>query len=457
MHDEWLKLQKIIIGYLIASGSIENLKRARAYLCNEYFMDKLNHLWKWLIAYQDRHHGVLSLDIFRNIARAKKINETIILEFEEVIDECESLASTITDGEFSYYLERLSEVYKEISLGNILSEGTQKLFSKGYDVSKNYVLTEVTGLDKFSFSYESEIEVSDGVDAFIESVAQAKACHVQAIKFGLPSLDNTVLGLRRGDFCLIAAFATVGKTSFCVNTAVEVAFQQGKNVLYVTTETVSDTLRRRIFSRISKLSLFDHSVSSQHMKSGELNEDDRDSLVKISEYLKNGVHGRLMILQAPPDATIPWLRGKLLNYEANNPVDLVIIDELRYFRGTKNRKAEWEDFNDIIKDTKALARTHVGKGVPVIVPYQISRKGQENYRISDNKRYELSALSSSAEAERTPDLIVTIVPDEDDFSSLRFHVLKQRDGSKGREIRVKAEFDYQYFWEVSGGDFGAVL
>ena len=171
----------------------------------------------------------------------------------------------------------------------------------------------------------------------------------------------------------------------------------------------------------------------------------------IKKFLTQAETGEFVIVQAPTNASLPWLRGKLLQYESAFKLELVILDDLRNLRPEKRRSQEWEEFNDLLKGCKAIARTHAGRGVPIISPYQISRSGYKAAKESDNHRYELTALSSSSEAERTPDLVMTLWADPADITDLILRVIKQRDGATGRELRVKAEFDFQNFYELEQG------
>lgn len=454
MHSDWLKLQKLVIGFLFNSGKVSDLQKARTYVEGRYFTDKYGEFWRLIIAYYDKHQNMLSLPILRDLARAKKWTEQKLMEYEQLLDECQEVAQGIRDGDFTYYLDRMIDSYRQTMFSEAMSEGMDSLQKQGFLPARDLVLTKLSSIDRGGGFYASETDLRGGVDAFIKSVSEAKVQHAAAVRFGLPKLDDVILGLRRGDFCLIAAFAGVGKTSLCVNTAVDVAFTQFKNVVYVTTETVIDGLLRRIFSRLSRLPLFDVPIPSSAMKAGKLTSEQNETLLKIKAHIKSDKPGRFKVVQAPPDASLGWLRGRLLQFESSFRVDLVILDDLRNLKAASNRRSEWEEFNDLLKGAKALARTHAGHGVPLISPYQISREGQKARQNSNSDRYTLMALSSSSEAERSPDVVITEIPSEDEQESMVLHVLKQRDGKTNKEVRVRAEFDFQLFEEINEGEFG---
>jgi replicative DNA helicase len=451
MFEEWVAVQKIVIGYVFSSGKVSALQRARTFLCPEYFTGKYAELWQLLVRYFDKCQEVITLAVLRDLARSQKWTEQRILEYEQVVAECEESAQIITESDVGYYADRLVDLYREVSFNEIMTKGTEFLFKDSYKKARDYVITKLSDLEKIGITYTSEMSLRDGVDEFIQKLSQAKLQQKEKIYFGISSLDNSVLGLWRGDFVLAAGFAGVGKTTFCVHTGVEVAHVQRRNVLYVTTETVIDSLKRRIFARMSRLPMFKVSVSSREMKEGVLTSEQKDTLLQIQQFLKQGDTGQFVVIQAPPEASLAWLRGKLLQYESQFKVELVILDDLRNLRPEARRGQEWEEFNDLLKGCKAIARTHAGRGVPIITPYQTSRAGYKAAREADGNRYDLTALSSSSEAERTPDLVLTLWGNPEDDTDVKLRIIKQRDGESGREVRLRAEWDYQNYFEIEDG------
>jgi len=451
MYDEWVNTQKLVIGYVFSSSKVLIFQKVRSVLSVEHFTGKYAELWDLLIRYFDKRQAVLTLPVLRDLARSKKWTEQQILDYEQVLSDCEEAAQTVTENDINYYADRLVDLYREVAFNEVMAQGTKLLYEDNFTKARDHVLTKLSELEKTGITYVSEMNLRDGMEEFIQQVSQAKVQQREKIYFGLNSLDNSVLGLWRGDFVLVAGFAGVGKTAFCVNMGVEVAHIQKRNVVYITTETVLDSLKRRVVSRVSKLPLFNVAVSSTTMKSGKLADEQKETLLSIKKFLLQGDTGQFMIAQAPPDVSLSWLKGKLLQYESSFKIELVILDDLRNFRPETRRGQEWEEFNDLLKGCKAVARTHAGRGVPIITPYQTSRAGYKAAKEAEGHKYEPTALSSSSEAERTPDLVITLWSDSVDVSDLTLRVMKQRDGESGRELRVKAEFDFSNFYELEQG------
>jgi len=252
-------------------------------------------------------------------------------------------------------------------------------------------------------------------------------------------------------YYLLDTFFVNHNTTTCIGIAVNVAMEQKKNVVFITTETIRSQLRRRIFSRMTKLSALRPSppVSSRAMKSGELAKAEAETLVKLKEYLKSSSHGALMVAQAPTNATMSWLRGRLLQYETMFRVDVVILDDIRNMLPYPRRQKEYEEIGQLLRDLKKIAVTHAGRGVPVISPYHISREEYKKALENKTKPYTLAGMASSSEAERLSDVIISLWQKEDVPNDIRVDILKMRDGRAGRRYEFRAEFDYQYLYEVS--------
>lgn len=455
MYDEsWIKAQKVVLGYIFCNGK-PAMQKVFALLHVEYFSGQLQQLWKVFSRFYTKYAGVITLQVMREEARKIGLKEDVLFEYEQLLAECEEQASEVTDSEFLWYIGRLRELYQQVEFMNLVNEGTMSFQKEGLKLARQKMMAGLNKLESDDVEHKIETTIIDEVDNFIEEVGNAKeAMYKEAVHFGLPGIDNYVLGLRPGDCILIAGFAEVGKTALCVNTCVEAIANQQKNVLFVTTETVSKELLRRLFGRISKLPLFNSPINSTHFKSGQLTKEERETLQAIKKWIKTGKHGRLGVVQAPSGATLAWLKGVMYNYEQKFKLDLVILDDLRNMKPTVRRRQEWEEFNDMIKDFKMIARTHAGRGVPLITPYQISREGQKRIMLeSSEKRYKLMDLSSSSEAERTPDLIVTLARlDNDAPNDVTFDILKLRGGKPITGVKLKVQFEHQYFYELDVDD-----
>jgi len=451
--EEWIRCQKIILGYIITSQDTKALLHALTVLRDEYFEAQYRRLWKIMRYFYVEKVAVLNLTILREFVRDQKVSEEKLYAVEMNLGECCEAAEKTTENEIYYYFGRLVALYRELTLKDTLEKAHITLASGGYEKSRDLVLQALSGLDDSVIEIAQDGDIKDEMPEVIAEVASARDNRrTGAVTLGFPMLDDEMLGVWPGDACLVAGFTEVGKTMFCVNVAVNVAFVQKKNVVFATTETVRRPLRRRIISRVSRLPVFETPISTRKMKMGDLTDEEKTTLLSMKDYFETVGHGALSVIQVPIGATLSWLRGKLLQLEAKFHIDLVILDDLRMIRPSVKRRTEFEEFNDLFKEFKAIARTHAGKGVPIMTPYHVSRDGYRRALESPGHRYDLMGLSASAEAERTADVILALWRDEESPSELRMEILKHRDGRKGRMFKFRLELEYQYFAEIEGAE-----
>lgn len=449
MQDEYLELQKRIIGWLFYGRSPKDFYKARACLKLEFFQGYYRAAWKAMVKYNTETTGLLTLQLLRDYLRAKNAKEEKIFELEKVLEECKDSIEGFDSGAFVWSLGRLQEVHKQIKFVEIQDESYKVLDERGFAGARDYMLTALSELEGSTLETTPEGFLIDEVGSFIQEVSGQK--HVRrtsAIDFGLPSLDNEILGLRKGDMCLVLGWVGVGKTTFLVNSAVDMCFNQGKNVVFVTTETMRAQVKERIFSRITKMPDFGVPVSVRDMRSGELTDEQKESLLHIKPYIEGKPHGLIMVTQAPASATMSWLTGKLLQYESMFKVDILLLDDIRNMVPSPRRQQGHEEIGQLLRDFKRLARTHANDGIPVVSPYHINREMYKRAR-DENKRCDLSGLASSAEAERQTDIVLFLFQSE---QNLEIEILKMRAGRKGTRIRMGTEFEYQLFYEMAEMD-----
>jgi replicative DNA helicase len=450
MIEEWEDLQKFVLGYIFFKGKEKALHKAQSRLKKEHFSKHYRAIWMAMVRYNTQTMGMVDMDGLRGVFRSVKAPEEYLLTCEQCLLDGEERAKAKDDAFFLWTVGRLEEIYRVIKFEEIIEEGGAKVKAEGYFPARDYMLTSLSNLESSYVDSAPDGLLRSEVDDFIQEVASARDKKVSSsVDFGFEALDSVVLGLRGGDMTLVASWTGVGKTTFCLNVGVHVACIQKKNVVIITTETIRQQLRRRIYSRMTKLPVFSGyvPVSSQKLKSGQLSDAEQGTLLALSDYMKQGEHGELMIAQAPSRATMDWLRGKLLQYESMFKVDLLILDDIRNMVPAIRRRQEYEEMGELLRDLKRLARTHANRGIPVITPYHINRETYKKIIEGEGKAggaLTLSGLSSSAEAERQADIGLFLWKDDNSPGVIEVTVLKMRDGASGGSFRLQADLDYQH-------------
>lgn len=103
-------------------------------------------------------------------------------------------------------------------------------------------------------SYRSISQVADEVVAGIEKVGEGVS--FTGLETGFTLLDRYTLGLQRGDFIIIAARPSMGKTAFALNLASNICQGAKRRVLLFSLEMTNSQLLHRFLSNLTRINSF---------------------------------------------------------------------------------------------------------------------------------------------------------------------------------------------------------
>ncbi len=240
-------------------------------------------------------------------------------------------------------------------------------------------------------------------------------------------------------------FIPTHNTSLIVQLAWHAAVVQGRNAVVLTTETVRNQVRRRIIARHSCQEAFGvpGGLNSRDIKNGTLDSTEKLYLHEVvRDFAHNPGYGRCYIVQVPRGATVGYLESKLVRIQRMFPVDIVVMDYLALLKPERRRNTLREELGSILTESKQFATTfNDGAGVPFVSPWQVSRTArQEAERLG---YYTSSALSETAEASNSADIIVSLLAPLDTASrtaKLKMQIMKNRDGEKASSIEVGVDY-----------------
>jgi hypothetical protein len=273
---------------------------------------------------------------------------------------------------------------------------------------------------------------------------------VPGIKFGIPALDEATNGIQPGELALLAAYTNEGKSQLLAQLSWDACVNQGKNVFFATSETVRDTTMRRILSRHSRLPQFGlpAGLNSKAIQNGTLTREQRDVYFEVvRDFTTNSNIALCHISQLPRGATLNFLDARVTRVNHQTPVDLVCIDYLQLLKAQTRRGNEREEYNEVLRDTKVFAPSFDrGRGVAVVSPWQVRQADYKNALITNG--YTLASLADTSEAEKTPDLIVSLLRPSPTSEDAVIQVLKNRDGPVLSASPVHLDYRCSYIGET---------
>jgi len=215
---------------------------------------------------------------------------------------------------------------------------------------------------------------------------------IDGVRTGFSGLDRVLVQLGKGDLVLIGARPGMGKTSFALNIATNVAKATKKSVCIFSLEMSAEQLVTRILSSEAM-------VNSYSLRSGQISPDD---WVRLSDATTD-LGGCEIFIDDTSGVTPTEMKAKLRRIPN---LGLVVIDYLQLMTTGKNVDSRVQEVGEISRTLKLMAKE---LGVPVVCCAQLSR-GPEKNRTS--KRPMLSDLRDSGSIEQDADVVIFLYREE---------------------------------------------
>ncbi len=254
------------------------------------------------------------------------------------------------------------------------------------------------------------------------------------IPCGIGELDKMITGLNKSDLIILGARPGMGKTSFALNIARNVAINAGRTVCFFSLEMTRDQLAQRLLSS-------EAGIKSEKLRTGELEADEWTRLAQAGDNLSKAN----IYLDETSSITIPEMKAKLLRMKQKP--GLVIIDYLGLMKSAKPTENRVQEVSEISRNLKIMAKD---LKVPVIACAQLSRGTEAKGK---SHRPALSDLRESGSIEQDADIVLFLYrdvyydneksddQDHSDPTSAECIVAKNRHGEIGT---VKMHWDGQF-------------
>ena len=208
---------------------------------------------------------------------------------------------------------------------------------------------------------------------------------------GFGALDTILTGLNKSDLILVAARPGMGKTSFALNIATNVAVRSGKKVAVFSLEMSKEQLVGRILSSEAL-------IQSGALRTGNLTPEDWTKLAMTAQMLSKAE----IYIDDTPSITVADIKAKLRRIP---DIGLVVIDYLQLM--TSGRRSGDNRVLEISEITRGLKIMAKELNVPVITLSQLSR-GPDSRQ---DHRPMLSDLRESGSIEQDADIVLFLYRD----------------------------------------------
>ncbi len=261
---------------------------------------------------------------------------------------------------------------------------------------------------------------------------------LRGIPTGFKQLDNLLAGLQNSDLIILAARPSVGKTSFVLDIARNVAVRSKRTVGFFSLEMSKEQLVDRMLCAEAGVDLW-------KMRTGNLSDKPGSyDFPKIGQAM--GVLSEAPVfIDDTPGNTVMQIRTKARRLQAEHDLGLIVIDYMQLMESHNKRNSDnrVQEVAEMSRNLKGIARE---LNVPVLALSQLSRAVEQ----SKPAIPKLSHLRESGSIEQDADVVMFIYrkssdrnyrlddipPDERHLAEI--HIAKHRNGPTGQ---VKLFFD----------------
>jgi replicative DNA helicase len=328
----------------------------------------------------------------------------------------DALASLVTDK----YLRR-----KLIQSGN-------EIVQLGYE-TQTELATVLDQSEQKVFSITQErpqrglVAMSDTlISTFQDIESRHQGVALPGIPCGFYDLDAMTGGFQRSDLIIVAGRPSMGKTSYCLNIAYNVAALNKLPVAIFSLEMSKEQLVQRLLAS-------EAGIESNRLRAGRVSQNEWEPLSRAIGILSE----MPIFIDDTPNITVTEMRSQArrLQAEKGGAMGLILLDYLQLMEGSGDNRVQ--ELSRITRSLKGLARE---LNVPIIALSQLSRQVESR----NNKRPMMSDLRESGSIEQDADLVIMLYrdsyynPDSPDRNIAEIIVTKHRNGPTGV---VKLLFD----------------
>ncbi len=207
------------------------------------------------------------------------------------------------------------------------------------------------------------------------------------IPSGFSMLDKYTTGFNKSDLILIGARPAMGKTSFALNVARNIAMKKRK-VVFFSLEMSNEQLAQRVLATEAR-------VESSKFRTGEISPEEWGRIAEAASALNEAE----LYFDDASTITVPEMKARVRQMK---DVECVIIDYLQLMTGKKKTENRVQEVSEITRDLKLMAKD---LHIPVITCSQLNRSTDARGKAH---RPQLSDLRESGSIEQDADIVLML-------------------------------------------------
>jgi len=302
-----------------------------------------------------------------------------------------------SSAHIEYHARIIAQKFLARQLITFASVIETKAFDETIDVDE--LMQEAEG-SLFELSQKNMKKDYTQVDPVIKNAmdiinkAAANTDGLTGVPTGYHKLDDITSGWQPSDLVIIAGRPAMGKTSFALSLAKNIAADYKQPIAFFSLEMSNVQLVNRLISNVCE-------IKGSHIQSGQLQPDEWDRLDKRI----NNLYGAPLYVDDTPGLSVFELRTKARRLVREHGVKIIMIDYLQLMNANGMRfSSRQEEVSTISRSLKGLAKE---LNIPILALSQLNR-GVESREGLEGKRPQLSDLRESGAIEQDADMVLFV-------------------------------------------------
>ena len=404
-----LEAEQTLIGCIL--NSTDRFIEADTILNSEdFYVDKHKKIYETIKKLCDNSVSVDTVTVVDNLKK------------KGILEECGGITylSNLETGAVNYSsIENYARIVKEKSDRRALVKTGSKLIEDAFE--KEDVKEAIEDAEKciFNVSASKNITGPERIDTILEKVfvKLEKRCKngggLVGISTGFKGIDDITGGLKPGEFVIVAARPSMGKTAFALNIAQSAS--RTSSVIIFSLEMETESLLNRMISSSCMIKMND-------IQSGTLTDDQFVRIMKRTSEL-----GKRNLYIDDKSTMLSDIKALCRKQKLQKGLDVIVIDYLQLIRTTMKANQREQEVSYISKELKSLAKE---LNITVIALSQLSRAPEAR----NDHRPMLSDLRESGSIEQDADIIHFI------YRDAYYNNNKKKKGKKKDSEGIQGEF-----------------
>ncbi|MEO2601226.1 replicative DNA helicase [Clostridium butyricum] len=404
-----LEAEQTLIGCIL--NSTDRFIEADTILNSEdFYVDKHKKIYETIKKLCDNSVSVDTVTVVDNLKK------------KGILEECGGITylSNLETGAVNYSsIENYARIVKEKSDRRALVKAGSKLMEDAFE--KEDVKEAIEDAEKciFNVSASKNITGPERIDTILEKafVKLEKRCKngggLVGISTGFKGIDDITGGLKPGEFVIVAARPSMGKTAFALNIAQSAS--RTSSVIIFSLEMETESLLNRMISSSCMIKMND-------IQSGTLTDDQFVRIMKRTSEL-----GKRNLYIDDKSTMLSDIKALCRKQKLQKGLDVIVIDYLQLIRTTMKANQREQEVSYISKELKSLAKE---LNITVIALSQLSRAPEAR----NDHRPMLSDLRESGSIEQDADIIHFI------YRDAYYNNNKKKKGKKKDSEGIQGEF-----------------